>query len=1156
MSDSGMGESTIERIDLICDRFEKSWLAGKRPRLEDYLAQARSDDKARLLAELLRLELYYRRRTGEIPDLADYLGRFPEHEELLTEHLAESVVVESTVRPAPMPPLSSAALPAASDARTQVPPPTAVPGYEILEVLGRGGMGIVCKARHLTLKRVVALKMILAGSQAGEMELTRFRAEAEVVARLRHPNIVQIYEVGEFADASGAIYPFMALELVEGGNLARQLAGAPQPPQQAAELVELLARAVQVAHEAGIVHRDLKPANVLLTPDNVPKVADFGLAKRLDAAVQTLSGLVVGTPSYMAPEQAEGKNKEVGPRADVYALGAILYELLTGRAPFRGASVAETLAQVVYGEAVPPRRLNRAAPRDLETICLKCLRKEAGKRYQSASALAEDLRRFLDGRPIKARPVSAWERALKWAGRRPAQAALIGAVVLAVLGGTAGALFYGLYKDQQAAALEQRLQRGHRVDELWGLGREAENAGRYAEAKQHYDQALALLDADAGLISGELRLRIAEGRDRVVDKQAEEDSLQKKSVARADFQRRNERFGLHRDEVFSHAVSFRDEDAASDSALVRREAPAALAQLRLSVGGPPEVFAAGLQRWRPLVDTPEQMNRVAAECYELLLVWAEKEEASNPRQALLLLNGAAALGNAYTLTTPRTFHLQYGRVLELLGDKDNARLARDRAAAVKLSSALDHFQAGLDHYRKDQLEQAAASCEEALRLEPNHFWAQYLKVLCNVRAQPPRWREAKVGLEACLGRRPGSVSLLMLLGTAQGELKEFAAAEGNFQRALDKATTKPLRATVLTNRSTMRLRAGRWDDARRDLLEARDLQPAASYICVNLAQAYQQRGELEEAVKVLDRALQLRPDAALFNMRARLQAKRGKPALARADFEQVVAWEPRGARSIRLAAAHVELAHRDHLAREYGAALAHCEAALDAQPNYAPAYLQQARTLLEQGNSTEAGKALDRYLAGGTREAVFYQVRGLIHTKRGEHAQAVEAYSRSLFLKSDVKTLSYRGWAYLALESPRLALPDFDAALQGESKNRDALCGRGLARVQLGHAAEALLDAEAALRQAPNPDRRLVQSCARIYARAVGVFEATGERTAEGGRAYRCQERALQLVRETLQLVPQVERAAFWHSQVSGDPAFRSLHNTQGWRDLIRAFPR
>src|SRR3954469_4547870 len=244
-----------------------------------------------------------------------------------------------------------------------------VPGYEIEAVLGRGNMGVVYKARHLKLKRIVALKMVLAGGHAGPHELARFRIEAEAVARLQHPNIVQIHEVGE---AGG--HPYCALEFVEGGNLAMKIAGEPLPARVTARLVHALARAMQLAHSRNVVHRDLKPANVLLAADGTPKITDLGLARQLDSdSGETQAGAVMGTPSYMAPEQASGRTHEAGPAADVYALGAILYECLTGRPPFKGETVVETLDQVRTQEPAPPSRLQKSVPLDLETICLKCL---------------------------------------------------------------------------------------------------------------------------------------------------------------------------------------------------------------------------------------------------------------------------------------------------------------------------------------------------------------------------------------------------------------------------------------------------------------------------------------------------------------------------------------------------------------------------------------------------------------------------------------------------------------------------------------------------------------------------------------------------------------------------------------------------------------
>jgi formylglycine-generating enzyme required for sulfatase activity len=310
-----------------------------------------------------------------------------------------------------------------------------VPGYEVMGELGRGGMGVVYRARHLALKRTVALKMILAGDFAGAAEIARFRTEAELAARLQHPNIVQIHEVGEVDG-----HPYCALEYVDGGSLAHKLAGQPLPVREAARLVEALAQAMHLAHSRNVVHRDLKPGNVLLTPAGTPKVTDFGLARQLNAdSGRTASGAVLGTPSYMAPEQASGETRAAGPTADVYALGAILYECLTGRPPFRGATLMATLEQVRHAEPVAPRQVRPEVPRDLETVCSKCLRKEPERRYSSAKELADDLGRFLRGEPVQARPVGAWVRTAKWARRKPAAAALVAVSVVATMllvGGT------------------------------------------------------------------------------------------------------------------------------------------------------------------------------------------------------------------------------------------------------------------------------------------------------------------------------------------------------------------------------------------------------------------------------------------------------------------------------------------------------------------------------------------------------------------------------------------------------------------------------------------------------------------------------------------------------------------------------------------------
>jgi WD40 repeat protein/serine/threonine protein kinase len=295
-----------------------------------------------------------------------------------------------------------------------------VPGYEILCRLGRGGMGVVYKARHLQLNRIVALKMILAGEHADADKLARFHKEAEAVARLRHPNIVEIYDIGM---ANGM--PYFALEYLPAGSLRQLFQQGPQPSRRSAELLATLAQAVHTAHLAGIVHRDLNPTNVLLAEDGTAKITDFGVAKRSETPGQTQMGQIIGTPAYMAPEQAKGESKNVGPVSDVYALGAILYEALTGRSPFQGKTVMEILRKVQRDEPVPPRQLAAKVPADLETVCLKALRKEPSERYATAQEFADELDRYLHDEPVRARPLSRLEKAGRWCRRNPTLGGLL-----------------------------------------------------------------------------------------------------------------------------------------------------------------------------------------------------------------------------------------------------------------------------------------------------------------------------------------------------------------------------------------------------------------------------------------------------------------------------------------------------------------------------------------------------------------------------------------------------------------------------------------------------------------------------------------------------------------------------------------------------------
>jgi eukaryotic-like serine/threonine-protein kinase len=468
-------------------RFESAWREGRPAPIEQFLPPP--DDRRFLatLEELVAIEMEFLGKARQA-DPADtnsaaaptglveaYLERFPQlNQPSIVQRLREECAVWQR---------TTAGLPAdevrtlkqnveetvANLERPSGKWPT-IAGYEILGLLGRGFQGVVYKARQIQLNRIVALKMIVGDSGANPEDLARFHREAEAVAHLQHPHIVQIYDIGAQDGHS-----YFSMEFVAGGTLAQKLAHTPQPGSQAAEMVETLARAVHFAHQRGIVHRDLKPGNILLqqatapvgpTPDAarpaspvVPKIADFGLAKRLEGdTTLTQSGVIMGTPSYMAPEQASGKVREIGPAADVYALGAILYEMLTGRPPFRAETPLDTVLQVVAEEPVPPSRLQPKTAGDMETICLKCLRKEPRKRYTSAEALADDLRRFQNGEPVHARPVGVLERSRRWCRRKPALALAIGLAALAALSLLGLSLAFAIHNANVAARIrhEQR----------------------------------------------------------------------------------------------------------------------------------------------------------------------------------------------------------------------------------------------------------------------------------------------------------------------------------------------------------------------------------------------------------------------------------------------------------------------------------------------------------------------------------------------------------------------------------------------------------------------------------------------------------------------------------------------------------------------------
>ena len=1036
-----------------------------------------------------------------------------------------------------------------------------VEGYEILERLGQGGMGVVYRARQHGLERLVALKMIRGGSHAAPEHLARFRIEARSVARLRHPNVVQIYDVGQVDGL-----PFVALELLEGGSLEHRVAGTPQPERASAELLVTLAGAVDAAHRAGVLHRDLKSANVLFADDGTPKIADFGLAKRLDEEDgQTHSGQVMGSPSFMAPEQARGKGREVGPPADLYSLGAILYEMLTGRPPFKGPSAMDTLLQVVNDDPIPPSRLRPGLSRDLETICLKCLAKEPRRRYDSAEALAEDLRRHLTGTPILARRIGLRERAWKWSRRQPASATLAALALAAALGMVVAGL----------------------------RAREAEQAlGEKAEATR-FKVAVAVADGRRALAEGSLRYDqvglsglLVETRSdpRLAGAHAEVEALIEDLGRLRD---RLEKFRADREhlEAFRH---LRREAQLRDTQFVGFGLYGDVEAIRAAAGAALDQFGAGDAPAAPALPdalTAEEKAEVEQGRFELLLIRAEA--VSRPiggedprRQADLALE---ILDRAARLKTPsRAYHLLRAECLARKGDEAGADGERKAADAIPATDAFGRVLNGQELYRRQKWLAAIEEFDKALRLEPDQFRAQLLMAVCQLQVQ--RTDLAKANLTACLQREPKAICLYLLRGVAYGEEgyrrqklareasprlialeaeaeAQFEAAEADYRTALALKPDPSAHYALLINRGGLRLRRHHLDEAVVDLARAIELNPGHVTAYITLGQAYRRQGRMDEAVEQFTKGLRLKPGmAALYRSRGLARLDRGKPSpeareASLLDFTEAIRLEPPG--SPESAADRTRRARLLLIAGRPADALADCEAALRAVPDDPEGLLGRVKSLHDLKRFDEVVGACDDALGKGKPTAELFEFRGLARASRQEYSGAIQDYTQALTLDPSRPTaLIQRGWAYLVSDAPKLALHDFDEAIRLAPEEPDAYNGRGFARVLHGQYRAAVLDAEESLRHGP-ADPRTPYNAARVYAKAAAAATEGPRRNlgqVEVANGYL--DRAQALIRLALERLPADQRGAFWGDVIQADPALAAIRQRPKFSQMAGQFGR
>lgn len=1079
-----------------------------------------------------------------------------------------------------------------------------VPGYEIQSVLGRGGMGVVYKAIQVGLQRPVALKMILGGDHVSEERRARFQIEAKAVARLDHANIVRIYDIGEHDGL-----PYFSLEYVDGGTLERKLATTTLTPLEAAGLLEQLARGMHVAHTHDIIHRDLKPGNVLLARDGTPKITDFGLAKQLDGeTAHTLPGAIFGTPPYMPPEQAEGKTDEILPPADIYSLGAILYETLTGRPPFKAETTRATLIQVVQEDPVPPSRLQKTVPRDLETICLKCLEKGPGRRYASALELAEDLRRFSNHEPILARPTPAWEWAWKFTRRRPWQVALV-AVLIAVVFGTLG-FFAWHSKDlkerlieredevNQLHLKEEKDRQRKEMDQEREKVKDLFSQGQGAMVRQDWQGAVEKFGIVKDMIASkhlvpELKVEVKQ-----LDEQARQhlDEAELKVKAHQRF----ENYKHQRDEALYHASMATGLSPAANVQKTRETAKEAL-----DLSGVMNV-GRGLPLFKSNFLDEHQKQEIHSDCYELLLVWAEavahaldrEDPRQQAREALEILKRLEQLG--YPLT--KAYHLRRFRYCKTLKDEVAAQKAQAAAKQAPANQAVDFFMDGMDLISGNPA-LALIQFQEALVLKPNNFWAQYDLAVCHLRLR--EFGRAWDSLTACLGHRRDNPWVYVFRGVASGQLggqslkrgygalaaAEFGAAEADFEEAwrLYQTSGRPnpiIEYGFLLNRGTVELLRDRPERAVPDFEQAAKVLEEQYQAYVNLGMAYEAQAKaaaarqndqeagrkLDEAVAQLQKAIQRAPDMAdLYRTRAQLHFQRKDWLAALTDLDKAMVLALKAGKAERRLTGEAEKLSGDHVLRGriflegklYADAVTAFTKAIEESDQSALAFrlhgmacLARARSGVQKVEQQEllknALRSLDQYLQKkGIPDAEFYWERGLAKVERHQHAEdGIDDYTLALAQKPDATRFVARGWVYVLSEAPRLAQRDFEEALQLEPdpKNGDVYNGLGYARVRLARTIEEVREAgrhaEEALKRGPETPDNRYKA-ARIFAQAA-------ERSAQDPReATRYREKANQRLREAINL-SRDKAKEFWRQTVHGDAGIKSIRDTTEFRELER----
>lgn len=832
-----MLDRSNELPDEILEKQRKSWQRGKPLAVEEILRSSSHQDNRDALLDLIYNEIVVQEELGLNPSFDGYLKRYPHLEEELELHFEVHQAVNQQLLLETAFPRTEKSWPPVHRKRLPMELPTE--DYEVTGLIGEGGMAVVYQARHRQLHRDVALKIFQPGRVLTSREIFRIRTEAKAMARLAHPNIVQIYDIGECHGT-----PYLAIEFAEQGTLARRLQQFSFTPATAANLIETLARALHHAHERKVIHRDLKPANILFARDGTPKITDFGLAKVLQdqhvsSAEMTQTGEAMGTPRYMAPEQAAGRHDLVCPATDVYALGTLLYECLTGRAPFTSTSVVETLRRICTEDPLPPRRFLASIPRDLETICLHCLDKDPQCRYSTTMELAEDLNRFQHREPISVRAVSLWERTWKWCKKKPAHAALIALTVSISSSGLFAAMIGPHLENRRIAELRNEVAR------LVCEGRKALEFDELELAQSRFQEAWQKVQAEPELSDHET------------------------SVTGWLDHSRN---ALNRYQ-WKQRVRPRDFDDRRDEALLQS------LLLIPYLAKPTEAARTAIQSALELTVPNEGAWKVEREQLVLLETEMIARESG--------VSAAFAFLDSTNEFNSRRFHLCRASLLRQLHRFAEAENANHKAEQFPSHVILNSFHQGMTELRGREFKKALSSFELVLSNEPEHFVARLFQSICFLNLNRPR--EAKVALTACVAQRPRFLWSYFFRSQAHLAVGEPADATHDLYAASEGRASLEGRYVTLVELGILELQRRQIHAANHAFLQLTELFPNESSCWALSAWTEMMQGNQTQAAICFDNALKIRPNlpAAVIG-KSIIQLANGDVVRAKQDVDQAL----------------------------------------------------------------------------------------------------------------------------------------------------------------------------------------------------------------------------------------------------------------------------